>query len=105
MKISIRASMRPVRGPAPGGNVHPLKWAFERGSELGYDGLELCLGASRNSFAGCWTDGADRMGTDRSTAGRRSWIRQAGVRSAARAMLSMIQACPAMRTMVNDSYR
>ena len=52
MKISIRATMRPVRGS----DVHPLKWAFERGSELGFDGLELCMGANRNSFVGFWTD-------------------------------------------------
>lgn len=51
MRVSIRASMRPVRGS----DVHPLKWAFERGTELGFDGLELCLGADRNSFAGFWT--------------------------------------------------
>ena len=52
MKISIRASMEPVRGS----NVHPLRWAFERGSALGFDGLELCLGASNTSFSTHWTD-------------------------------------------------
>jgi L-ribulose-5-phosphate 3-epimerase UlaE len=52
IKISIRASMQPVRGS----DVHPLKWAFEKGSALGYDGLELCLGANRNSFVSFWTD-------------------------------------------------
>jgi len=46
MKISIRATMRPVRGS----DVHPLKWAFERGKELGFDGLELCMTADRNTF-------------------------------------------------------
>lgn len=46
MKISIRAAMQRVRGSAE----HPLRWAFERGSELGYDGLELCMRADRNGF-------------------------------------------------------
>jgi hypothetical protein len=46
MKISIRAHLQPVRGS----DVHPLKWAFERGKELGYDGLELCMRADRNGF-------------------------------------------------------
>jgi hypothetical protein len=31
-------------------------WAFERGSKLGFDGLELCLGANRNSFVSAWSD-------------------------------------------------
>jgi sugar phosphate isomerase/epimerase len=35
--------------------VHPLRWAYERGSELGFDGLELCLGANRNAFHSAWT--------------------------------------------------
>jgi len=52
MKISIRASMEPVRGS----NVHPLRWAFEKGAALGFDGLELCLGASYTSFSTFWTD-------------------------------------------------
>jgi sugar phosphate isomerase/epimerase len=52
MKISIRAAMRPVRGS----DVHPLKWAFERGSELGFDGLELCMAANRDAFVTFWTD-------------------------------------------------
>ena len=52
MKISIRASMRRARGS----DVHPLKWAFEKGSELGFDGLELCMSANRNSFVTFWTD-------------------------------------------------
>ncbi len=47
MKISIRATMQPVRGS----DVHPLKWAFERGSQLGFDGLELCTRADRNNFS------------------------------------------------------
>ncbi len=47
MKISIRAEMRPVRDS----DVHPLKWAFERGSQLGFDGLELCTRADRGGFA------------------------------------------------------
>jgi hypothetical protein len=52
MKVSIRASMRPVRGS----DVHPLRWAFEEGSRLGFDGLELCLSANRNAFSTFWTD-------------------------------------------------
>jgi sugar phosphate isomerase/epimerase len=52
MKISIRASMQRVRGS----DVHPLKWAFEQGSQLGFDGLELCLRADRNSFSIHWSD-------------------------------------------------
>jgi sugar phosphate isomerase/epimerase len=52
MKVSIRASMQRVRGST----AHPLKWAFEQGSKLGFDGLELCLGADRNSFSTGWTD-------------------------------------------------
>jgi sugar phosphate isomerase/epimerase len=52
MKISIRATMRPVRGS----DVHPLRWAFEEGSRLGFDGLELCLHANRSSFSTYWTD-------------------------------------------------
>ena len=54
MKTSIRASMRPVRDS----DVHPLKWAFEEGSKLGFDGLELCMQAgswSSSSLAGDWT--------------------------------------------------
>ena len=51
MRISIRASTRPVRGS----DVHPLRWAFEEGSRLGFDGLELCMGANRNSFVTFWT--------------------------------------------------
>jgi len=46
MKISIRAHLQPVRGS----DAHPLQWAFERGKELGYDGLELCMRADRNGF-------------------------------------------------------
>jgi len=44
--------MRPVRGS----DVHPLKWAFEEGSRLGFDGLELCMSANHNSFATFWTE-------------------------------------------------
>jgi sugar phosphate isomerase/epimerase len=50
--ISIRASMRPVRGS----DVNPLKWAFEEGARLGFDGLELCMAANRNSFVTFWSD-------------------------------------------------
>ena len=46
MKISIRAGLQ-ARG---GSDVHPLKWAFEQGKELGFDGLELCMRADRNGF-------------------------------------------------------
>lgn len=46
MKISIRASMQRMRGS----DAHPLRWAFEQGSQLGYDGLELCMRADRNGF-------------------------------------------------------
>jgi len=52
MNISIRAAMRRVRGS----DAHPLKWAFERGSELGFDGLELCMRADRNGFVTFLTD-------------------------------------------------
>lgn len=53
MKTSIRASLRPSRGS----DAHPLKWAFEEGSKLGFDGLELCMeaGAWRFNLAGSWT--------------------------------------------------
>jgi len=51
VKISIRASMRQLWGS----QVHPLRWAFEEGARLGFDGLELCMGANRNSFATFWT--------------------------------------------------
>ena len=53
MKVSIRASLRQVRGS----DVHPLKWAFDEGSKLGFDGLELCMeaGAWRFDLAGSWT--------------------------------------------------
>jgi sugar phosphate isomerase/epimerase len=52
MKVSIRASMRRVRGS----DANPLKWAFEEGSRLGFDGLELCMSADRNSFVTFWSD-------------------------------------------------
>jgi hypothetical protein len=39
-----------------GSTAHPLKWAFEEGSRLGFDGLELCLRADRSSFSTGWTD-------------------------------------------------
>jgi len=53
MKTSIRASLRTVQDS----DEHPLKWAFEEGSKLGFDGLELCLqaGAWRFDLAGSWT--------------------------------------------------
>jgi sugar phosphate isomerase/epimerase len=47
MKISIRAGMRPVRGST----VNPLRWAIERASELGIDGLELMTRADRGQMA------------------------------------------------------
>jgi sugar phosphate isomerase/epimerase len=46
IEISIRAAMQRVRGS----DEHPLRWAFERGSALGFDGLELCMRADRNAF-------------------------------------------------------
>jgi sugar phosphate isomerase/epimerase len=46
MKISIRAGLQARRGS----DLHPLKWAFEQGKELGFDGLELCMRADRNGF-------------------------------------------------------
>ena len=52
MKTSIRASMRPARGS----DVHPLKWAFDEASRLGFDGLELCISANRNSFSALWPE-------------------------------------------------
>ncbi len=51
MKISIRAGVRVKKGS----DVHPLKWAFERGSELGFDGLQLSMGNNRFSFVSGWT--------------------------------------------------
>ncbi len=51
MKTSIRASMR----WSWGSSEHPLKWAFEEGARLGFDGLELCLGADQLSFATRWS--------------------------------------------------
>jgi hypothetical protein len=49
MKISIRASLRQVQD----GDAHPLKWAFDEGSKLGFDGLELCMDG--NAMAGSWS--------------------------------------------------
>lgn len=63
MKVSIRASLRPRRGS----DEHPLKWAFDEGSKLGFDGLELCMEAGAWSFdlAGSWkeelTDGIKEL--------------------------------------------
>lgn len=53
MKTSIRAALRSVRDS----DDHPLKWAFEEGSKMGFDGLELCMeaGAWRFELAGSWT--------------------------------------------------
>ncbi len=58
MKVSIRASMRPQRGS----DVHPLKWAFEQGSALGFDGLELCLQAGRWGQFSTWMTPEMRQG-------------------------------------------
>ena len=52
IKTSIRAAMRPVWGS----DVHPLKWAFEEGAKLGFDGLELNIRDDFFSFASFWTD-------------------------------------------------
>lgn len=54
MRVSIRASMRLARGS----DAHPLEWAFEQGSKLGFDGLELCMPASARpvGMAGQWSD-------------------------------------------------
>ena len=41
LKTSIRAAMD---GEAERG-IHPLKWAFERGSRVSFAGLEFCLEA------------------------------------------------------------
>jgi len=49
MKISIRASLRSVQDS----DAHPLKWAFDEGSKLGFDGLELCMEAG--AMAGSWS--------------------------------------------------
>jgi len=49
MKISIRASLR----TAQDSNIHPLKWAFDQGSKLGFDGLELCM--EPKVMAGSWS--------------------------------------------------
>ena len=46
MDITIRASLRVQRGMTD----HPLKWAFVQGSELGFDGLELCLTGGSYQF-------------------------------------------------------
>ncbi len=52
LKTSIRAAMRPDADK----DVHPLKWACEGGSRLGFDGLELCLEADAWQFktSGAW---------------------------------------------------
>ena len=52
MKISIRAGLQRVRGS----DDHPLKWALERGSQLGFDGLELCTRADRVGFVTMMSD-------------------------------------------------
>jgi len=53
MQISIRAAMRQRRGD----DTHPLRWAFEEGSQLGFDGVELCMQAGWRLGADCptWT--------------------------------------------------
>ena len=52
MKVSIRAALQRVRGS----DEHPLKWAFEQGSKLGFDGLELCMRADRAGFVTLLSD-------------------------------------------------
>jgi hypothetical protein len=51
MQISIRAAMRQRRGD----DTHPLRWAFEEGSQLGFDGVELCMQAGWRLGADCPT--------------------------------------------------
>ncbi|MAF09425.1 hypothetical protein CMK11_03150 [Candidatus Poribacteria bacterium] len=53
MKTSIRAQPRHARGS----DEHPLRWAFEEGSRIGFDGLELCMppGGARAGLAATWT--------------------------------------------------
>jgi hypothetical protein len=48
MNISIRASLRSVQDS----DSHPLKWAFDEGSKLGFDGLELCM--ETKAMASSW---------------------------------------------------
>jgi len=49
MKISIRASLRSIQGT----DAHPLKWALDEGSKLGFDGLEFCMEAG--AMVASWT--------------------------------------------------
>lgn len=58
IKTSIRASMRPQRGS----DVHPLKWAFEQASAMGFDGLELCTHAGRWGQFSTWMTPELRQG-------------------------------------------
>lgn len=53
MKTSIRASMRYKRDS----DEHPLKHAFEEGSSMGFDGLEICMqgGNANPTLAGAWS--------------------------------------------------
>ena len=63
MDITIRASLRVERGMTD----HPLKWAFVQGSELGFNGLELCLTGGSYQFVTSsawtqeWKDGVKEM--------------------------------------------
>jgi len=53
VKVSIRVALYENRG----GDVHPLSWAFERGAQLRFDGLELRLQAGpwSSDLAGSWS--------------------------------------------------
>jgi hypothetical protein len=54
VKTSIRASLRHQRDSED----HPLKWAFDEASTMGFDGLEICMnaGGTRPTMAGVWPD-------------------------------------------------
>lgn len=52
MLTAMRAAVRPVRGS----DLHPLKWAFEEASKLGFDALELILRANRWGMSASWSE-------------------------------------------------
>ena len=51
----IKTSIRATTQTPQEGDTHPLEWAFRRGAELGFDGLELCMRADRRGFVSAWT--------------------------------------------------
>jgi len=53
MLTAMRAAVRPARGS----DEHPLKWAFEESSKLGFDALELILRANRWGMTASWSQG------------------------------------------------